>query len=194
MIDKVFISAQQLLEDSYRLGKQVLDSGYNPNFLVGLWRGGTPVGIAVQEYLAYHEIKNDHISIRTSRYHGIDDALSTTNVHNLEYLIRQSNAEDRLLLVDDVYDTGLTIKAVIENLDKKMRKNIPQIKVATIYYKPEKNQTSRKPDFYLHETDKWLVFPHELNGLTDEEIRQGKGEEIYALLNKNNVKTPHIRA
>ena len=194
MVEKVFISAQQLLEDSYRLGKQVLDSGYNPNFLVGLWRGGTPVGVAVQEYLAYHKIENDHISIRTSRYKGIDDAVSQTRVHGLDYLISHMNTQDRLLLVDDVYDTGLTINAVIEELDKKMRKNLPQIHVATIYYKPTKNVTPREPDFYIHETDKWLVFPHELTGLTDDEIRTGKGEKIYHLLCKNNGKAPHLPA
>ncbi len=194
MTDKVFISTQQLLEDSYRLGKQVLDSDYNPNFLVGLWRGGTPVGVAVQEYLAYHGIENDHISIRTSRYKGIDDALSQTRVHGLDYLISRMNTQDRLLLVDDVYDTGLTIKAVIDELDKKMRKNLPQIQVATVYYKPTKNVTTRTPDFYIHETDKWLVFPHELTGLTDEEIRTGKGEVVYNLLCKSNGKAHQLQA
>ncbi len=194
MVDKVFIPAQQLLEDSYRLGKQVLESNYNPNFLVGLWRGGTPVGVAVQEYLAYHKIENDHISIRTSRYTGIDDALSQTRVHGLDYLVSRMNTEDRLLLVDDVYDTGLTIKAVIDELEKKMRKNLPQIHVATIYYKPTKNVTARKPNFYIHETDKWLVFPHELNGLTADEIRTGKSEVIYNLLCKSNGKAPQLQA
>jgi hypoxanthine phosphoribosyltransferase len=183
--DKVYISPQQLLEDSYRLGKQILESGYNPNFLVGLWRGGTPVGIAVQEYLAYQGLKNDHISIRTSR-DGPNGAIAKTRVHGLEYLISHSNAENRLLLVDDVYDTGLTIQAVIEVLTRKMRRNLPQIHVATIYYKPTKNVTPRKPDFYLYETDKWLVFPHELKDLNEEEILAGKGQVIYELLKRTD--------
>ena len=38
-------------------------------------------------------------------------------------------------------------------------RKIPDIKVATPYFKPTKNKTGRKPDFYLHETDEWLVFP-----------------------------------
>ncbi|MFT7532705.1 MAG: hypothetical protein ACI9FD_003738, partial [Gammaproteobacteria bacterium] len=41
--------------------------------------------------------------------------------------------------------------------------------------KPNNNKTDRVPDFYLHETDHWLVFPHELKGLSDEEINQNKG-------------------
>ena len=44
------------------------------------------------------------------------------------------------------------------------------------WYKPTKNVTSVTPDYYVHETEQWLVFPHELNGLTPEEIQAGKPE------------------
>ena len=57
-----------------------------------------------------------------------------------------------------------------------MQKNTPEIKVATPYFKPNKNQTNRRPDFYIHETEKWLVFPHELEGLSIEEIIEFKPE------------------
>ena len=70
--EKIFISANDLLADSFRLGMQVLDSGFKPTHLVGIWRGGAPVGIAVQELLDYHGQHCDHIAIRTSSYHGID--------------------------------------------------------------------------------------------------------------------------
>ena len=43
--------------------------------------------------------------------------------------------------------------------------------------------TSRLPDYYLHETDKWLVFPHELDGLTLDEIKDHK-PEIKDLVSK----------
>jgi hypothetical protein len=48
---KHFIKAQQLLEDSFNLAWQVCQSGYRPNHIVGVWRGGAPIGIAVQEFL-----------------------------------------------------------------------------------------------------------------------------------------------
>ena len=53
---------------------------------------------------------------------------------------------------------------------------MPEIRVATPYFKPTKNKTKRKPDYYLHETDKWLVFPHELEGLSMQEIKENKPE------------------
>ena len=43
-------------------------------------------------------------------------------------------------------------------------------------FKPIKNQTGRQPDFFIHETDLWLIFPHELEGLTFEEIKENKPE------------------
>ena len=51
------------------------------------------------------------------------------------------------------------------------------------YFKPTKNKTNRKPDYYIHETDNWLVFPHELEGLTAEEIRANK-PELAQLMDK----------
>jgi len=173
--EKKFISAQELLEDSVRLGIKILESGFKPHFIVGIWRGGTPVGIVVQELLDYCGLKTDHIAIRTSSYCGINQRDTDIRVHGLGYIVKNANAEDSLLIVDDVYDSGLSVQAVLQTLKEISRKNTPQdIRIATVYYKPGNNKTGRPPDFYLHETDRWLVFPHELNGLTNEEIAQYK--------------------
>ena len=176
-MDKIYISAQSLLRDSFLLGKQIIESDFKPNFIVGVWRGGTPVGIAVQEMLAFFGLESDHIAVRTSLYSGIDARDSQVRVHGLDYLITYMNQDDSLLIVDDVFDTGRSIEAVISTLQTKMRCNCPaQIKVATPWFKPNKNSTDRIPDFYQHETDDWLVFPHELEGLSSQEIIAGKGE------------------
>ena len=111
--EKQFISAEGLLEDSYRLAMQVLDSGFRPTFIVGVWRGGTPVGIAVQELLDYCGIETDHIAIRTSLYSRNNERGGHIRVHGMQYLIDTVSADDDLLIVDDVYDSGLSIDAVI---------------------------------------------------------------------------------
>lgn len=174
---KVYISAQQLMEDSLELGRQVLESGFKPNYIVGVWRGGTPVGIAVQELLDFYGIETDHISIRTSSYHGMQnrDEENAVRVHGLSYLTRQMNFDDSLLIVDDVFDTGLSVKAIIDYLKKRSRRNMPQdVRVATAYFKPARNRTDFKPDYCAHATNEWLVFPHELEGLTLNEIKVNK--------------------
>ena len=174
---KHFISAGDLLRDSFRLAADIYRSGFRPHFIVGVWRGGSPVGIAVQEYLDYMGIETDHIAIRTSSYCGIDRQDRQVRVHGLNYIIEQANAEDRMLLVDDVFDSGRSIDAILKELQEKTRANLPgTIRVATPWYKPARNVTALTPDYYLHETDAWLVFPHELSGLTPEEIASSKPE------------------
>ena len=175
MDKKIYLTAQELLNDSFELGIRVYNSGFVPSFIIGIWRGGTPVGIAVQEILDHLGIKTDHIAIRTSSYYGISKRDKKVRVHGLEYVIRQANWEDGLLIVDDVFDTGSSIKAVLEALKSKMRRNLPgDIRIATPWFKPKYNVTDIMPNYFIHETDRWLVFPHELDGLTRDEIIANK--------------------
>lgn len=174
-VDKKYVTAQELLDESFNLGLQILKSGFKPKFIVGVWRGGTPTGIAVQEIMDYYGVETDHIAIRTSSYIGMTQQ-KEVKVHGLEYIINNINAEDSLLIVDDVFDSGKSIRAIIEELHKKCRRNTPEvIKIATVFFKPARNVTDISPDYYCHETDEWLVFPHELKDLSREEIAANKG-------------------
>jgi len=181
-VEKVFISAQSLLRDSIELAMRIVRSGFKPTFLVAIWRGGAPIGIAVQEALEYHGIHVDHIAIRTSSYTGIDQPSKVVRVHAVNYLISRLSFEDQLLLIDDVFDSGRSLEAVIAELRRRCRRNLAsQIRIATVYYKPERNRSSLKPDYYVRSTNSWLVFPHELQGLTRQEILEHKpiGESFF---------------
>lgn len=173
-MEKQFINAQQLLDDSFSLGLQILESGYVPHFIIGVWRGGTPVGIAVQELLDYFGIETDHIAIRTSFYTDIGETADKVKVHGLGHIIDNLRKADSILIVDDVYDTGLSMKQIVEDIEQACAGNLPEIRIATPYFKPSKNRTDRTPDYYLHQTDKWLVFPHELSGLSIQELLDKK--------------------
>jgi hypoxanthine phosphoribosyltransferase len=174
-IRKEFISADSLLRDSLALGMQIVRSGFRPTFLVGVWRGGAPIGIAVQEVLEFHGIDCDHLAIRTSSYTGIDQQASQVRVHAIDYLVSRLTAEDNLLLIDDIFDSGRSLEAVLTELSRRCRRNMPEnVRIATVYYKPRRNKTLLKPDFCVRETDEWLVFPHEIKGLSREEILANK--------------------
>ena len=175
-MDKHYIRSEDLIQDSFRLAWQVYEDGYRPNYIIGVWRGGAPIGIAVQEFFSVLGVPSDHIAIRTSHYKGIDDRNTEVQVYGLNYIIKQVESDDSLLIVDDVHDTGISIEKIVSDLQSACKKNMPEIRVATPYFKPSKNKTSRTPDYYLHETDRWLVFPHELDGLSIEEIRANKPE------------------
>ena len=175
-MDKTVLSAQDLLEDSVDLGIRILESGFEPTMIIAIWRGGTPVGVAVQETLAYCGIESDHIAIRTSSYTGVDQR-SSVAVHGLNYIVKKICHDDRVLIVDDVFDTGNTIVAVIEELRQRARDNTPEdIRVAVPWFKPSRNETDMKPDYFLRETAEWLVFPHELDALTPGELTRHRPE------------------
>ena len=182
-MEKLFIDSNKLLKDSFKIAWNVFESGFRPNYIVGVWRGGAPIGIAVQELLDLLGVKSDHLAIRTSSYESMGKKSKDVQVHGLNYVIKKVESEDSLLIVDDVHDTGLSIDKIIKDLQNACKKNTPKIKVATPYFKPNKNKTNRQPDFYIHKPDKWLVFPHELEGLTKDEMINFK-PELADIVNK----------
>ena len=178
---KTFIAADELLLDSFRLARRIFEAGFRPDFLVGLWRGGSGVGIAVQEGLDYFGVPTDHIAIRTSysgqaSYSQMVDKAESIRVHGLQYLLEKVCAHHSMLIVDDVYSTGNSVRAVIDQLARKTRRNLPHdIRIATVWYRPSE-KTVRTPDYFVRETQDWLVLPYELSGLTIEELAAHKPE------------------
>jgi len=59
---KIYLDANELLELSFALANKIVESGFVPTHIVGIWRGGAPIGIAVQELLEYRGIHCDHIA------------------------------------------------------------------------------------------------------------------------------------
>ena len=158
----------------------IYESGFEPDFIVAIWRGGATVGIYVQECLQALGLQTDHIAIRTS-YQGMENYQATMSnpqtirVHGLQYLYENLNYEHSLLIVDDVFSSGYNIEAVINRLETKSKRNMPRdYRIATPFYKPSFNKTKRKPDYFLHEINDWLVLPYELTGLSKDELEKNK--------------------
>jgi hypoxanthine phosphoribosyltransferase len=177
MIKKNFIKEEDLLNDAFRLGVEIYNDGFRPTFVVGLWRGGSTVGIYVQECLQYLGVETDHIAVRTS-YSGlpdyqqmVDNPEDNIRVHGTQYLLENLNVNDNLLIVDDVCSSGLTLSVVLKRLKQRLKRNMPRdVRIATIWNKPASNVTGISPDYWVHEVDSWLVLPYELKGLTSAEI------------------------
>ncbi len=185
-MQKKFIAADDFLEDSFRLAAQIHKAGFHPDFLVGLWRGGSAVGIAVQEGLDYLGVKTDHIAIRTSyrgaaSYSEMVSKADAIRVHGLQYLLENLASHHSLLIVDDVYSTGSSVKAVIDQLALKTRRNMPKdIRIASVWFRPT-DRTLRTPDYFVHETQDWLALPYELTDMTLEELREHRPELLSVI-------------
>ena len=180
MTDKVYISPDKLRLQSYQLASKCVD--WKPDFIIALWRGGAPIGCAVHEFFKWCNLNVDHVAIRTSRYTGIGEASEQVQVHSLSYILDKLEPHHRVLLVDDVWDSGRTIEAVYAKFGNERRK---QIRTACVYYKPKRNKLNYAPDYFVEETDEWLVFPHELEDMTLEEIETYRGTEVAKLLKKH---------
>ncbi len=178
---KRFIAADDLLRDSFQLAANIFEAGFEPDFLVGLWRGGSAVGIAVQEGLEHLGVKTDHIAIRTSytgapQYSEMVRKAEAIRVHGMQYLLENLCSHHSMLIVDDVYSSGSSVAAVIQQLTSKTRRNLPKdIRIATVWYRPN-DKTLRTPDYFVHETKDWLVLPYELTGMSIEEIVANRPE------------------
>ncbi|HPQ94718.1 MAG: hypoxanthine phosphoribosyltransferase [Thiothrix sp.] len=180
-MEKRFLDEETLILDAFRLGVRIFESGFRPTFIVGLWRGGSTVGIYVQECLQTLGVQTDHIALRTS-YQGQEHYFSQVaspdpriRVHGTQYLLENLNTDDGLLLVDDVFSTGLSVQAVLNRLRHNLKRNMPtDIRIAALWKRPSFNKTGLEPDYFLHETEDWLVFPYEMRDLSAEEIRQYK--------------------
>lgn len=184
-MEKLFITAEELLKSSFELGLKIFESGFNPTHVIGIWRGGAPVGIAVHEILDLLGVHAEHFAIRTSSYKGINNQSNEVKIFGIGQVIDTISSDSKVLLVDDIFDTGRSVKATIEAIQEDSKLSTPcEIKVATVFYKPEKNKTEREPNYFIHKTDAWAVFPHEMVGCTLKEIIEKKPvpERIFKIL------------
>jgi len=175
IVKKHYISAEDLLQDSFLLAKKVFDFGYRPDHIIGIWRGGSPIAIAIHEYFDYLGVESQHHPVKISSYTDIDQQKKQIRIKGLSDLLDTIKFGEKILIVDDVLDTGRSIAALLRELANKNIDLQPQgCKIACPWYKPTRNLTSIQPDFYLRTTHDWLVFPHELKGLSAKEISLNK--------------------
>jgi hypoxanthine phosphoribosyltransferase len=177
MINKTYLSANDYLRDSFRLARMILDSGWALDDLIALWRGGAPVGIVVQEFLYYHGLRPRHRTLKCRSYTGIQSQTSEVVLEGADEVFDSVVKGSHVLVVDDVFDSGNTARTVLERLAACGA----DARLATVYWKPSQNKTNLKPDFHVRLTEDWIVFPHELDGLTHEEVKI-KDPVIFDLL------------
>ncbi len=164
---KLYVSADGQNRDAFALAKKIYQSGLRPDLIIGLWRGGTPIAIAVHEYFVYKGEGCVNFPMKCASYDGMKqtESLVLDLPPSASSLIKDGKT---VLVIDDVFDTGKTAAAVkkeIEGLGARAY-------IATLYYKPANNKTDIIPDFYIHSTDEWIVFPHEIESLTASELRE----------------------
>lgn len=173
-MEKYYISANEYQQACFRLARQIYDSSWVPEILLALWRGGAVPGMIIHEFFDFHGVFVRHYSVKCTSYTGIEEngAVRFDCADEVFTLIRPGM---RVLIVDDVFDTGQTAKAVFEKLPA------ADARFAAVYWKPEASKVSFVPDYYVETRDSWLVFPHELSGLSSAEVA-AKGNGLAPLI------------
>ena len=170
-MNKIFISANDFQRDCFQLANNIYKSTFIPDIVVGIWRGGSVPAIVIHEYLRYQGLDVLSNVITTKSYVGIGEQSENVKIDISSEVMSNLRISNRILLVDDVVDSGKTIESIFQYFDQNQIHG--EIKVASVYYKP--NVSSIIPDYYIHQTDQWIVFPHELEGLSNNEIGKING-------------------
>ena len=158
-------SWDQVYDMLIELAKRVKDSGFQPDLIIGVSRGGWAPARIMSDLLE----NANTASIRIEFYlaPGV-----TARKPVISQAIMVPVKGVNVLVVDDVSDTGESLKVAVEHLDVCGAK---AIKTATLYYKP---QSIFKPDFFIVQTEQWVIFPWErlenTRRLLDEAEKKGK--------------------
>ncbi|MBD3191533.1 MAG: phosphoribosyltransferase [Candidatus Heimdallarchaeota archaeon] len=149
----------------YKLYKRIHDSSFDPEVIVGIARGGYPVARIFCDLFGIGKVAMMGIEF----YTGINE---TKEKPQVLYDVPIDIDDKRVLLVDDVADTGKSLELAKRHLEKK---NIQTLKIATLHYKP---QSIIKPDFYYEKTEDWIVYPWEMVEFTRDYVKKRKKEKI----------------
>ncbi|NJE54575.1 phosphoribosyltransferase [Thermococcus sp. 21S9] len=146
-MDKVYLTWWQIDRAVFALAEEI-QKHFMPDVIVGIARGGLIPAVRLSHVLGDVELK----VIDVKFYKGIDERMEKPVV---TIPLHGSLKDKRVVIVDDVSDTGKTLEVVIEEVKKAGAK---EVKVACLSMKP---WTKVVPDFYVFRTDKWIVFPWE---------------------------------
>ena len=167
MVDKVYVTADDMLRDTWRLAAAVRASGWRPYWLVALWRGGAAPGAAVHEFLKATGWNVRHVPLKCASYTGIGESSGKVKFTLGDETFALFAPGERVLVVDDVFETGITADAVMRRLAAAG----VEARFAAVYWKRGRNATAVEPHYFAKDPgDDWIVFPHEIDGLGPEEI------------------------
>ncbi|MCE7735374.1 MAG: phosphoribosyltransferase [Candidatus Heimdallarchaeota archaeon] len=149
MVEYLVQNWQDSFDQCYFVYEQIISSNFKPDVVIGVARGGWIPGRLLADFLHIKETVN----IKVEAY----ELIGETNVEaSVTQDINVNIEGKKVLVVDDIADSGESLVAVYNSLKAK---HPDVVKTATIYYKP---RSAIKPDFFAEETTAWVIFPWEL--------------------------------
>ncbi|MCK4313212.1 phosphoribosyltransferase [Candidatus Bathyarchaeota archaeon] len=137
------------------LAEKIRKNGFKPDVIVGVSRGGWPPARVLSDLLNTPNLAN----VKAEFYLGVAE---TKGEPTLTQPVSTTVLGKKVLIVDEVADTGKSLKLVKEHI---IKKGAAEARIVTVYYKP---WSIVMPDYYEKKTSRWIVFPWE----TKETIRK----------------------
>jgi len=162
----------------FKLGKQIIKSGSKYDWIISIAKGGWTWSRTLADYLEMDSIA----SVKAKLYQGVGKAAQTLTLE--QTLPKSVNIKGkRILLFDDVADSGKTLAAVRDYL---LEAGAKSVDTATLFFKPKSVLT---PNFYSFKTSAWIVFPHEIREFINLTFKKWSKNDYYRLgLPKDQVK------
>jgi hypothetical protein len=139
----------QIYDMLLNLAEKIRKSGFRPEIIVGVSRGGWPPARVLSDLLGNPNLAN----VKAEFYLGVAE---TKREPVLTQPVSIDVTGKKVLVVDEIADTGKSLKLVKEHI---LEQEAAEAKIATVYYKPWSIVT---PDYYERETTCWVVFPWEI--------------------------------
>ncbi len=154
----------KIYEFLLNLAEKIREDNFKPDVIVGVSRGGWPPARVMSDLLENPEIAN----VKAEFYLGVAE---TKGEPLITQPVSVSVRDKKALLMDDVADTGKSLRLVRAHLKEK---GATEVRIATIYYKP---WSVVIPDYYEKETRSWIIFPWERKETIRNIIKRYKKEE-----------------
>ena len=159
MSEKLIVSWEEYCKIVEKLAIQIDESGYKPDILLGVMRGA---GLCIDLLSRIFKLPTAYIAIQSYSGKGMEDKQGKLIFAREISSIAGNNKFKKLLLVDDLSDTGLTLEASIAFLKKypPIKDHIQEIKTACLW---RKKKSTYSPDFCPVRLDSnpWIVQPFE---------------------------------
>ena len=170
MAEKLIIDWKEYNNIVEKLAIQIHKSGYKPDLLIGIARGGLPI---IDVLSRIFKLKCAYLAVESYSGKGVEDEQGDI-VFSREMSSIAPNMGGKILLCDDLSDTGITFNKSIDWLKKyePIKDKIEDIKTATLF---KKKKSTFEPDFCANRLpdNPWIVQPFEIyEELRIEEIKK----------------------
>ena len=158
MADKLIIDWKQYNLIVEKLAIQIFESNFKPTMLIGIMRGGAPI---IDVLSRVFKLKCAYLAVESYSGTGTEDQQGEL-VFSREMSSTVQDMGGRILLCDDLSDTGITLTKSIEWLKRyePLKDNIEDIKTAVLW---KKKSSTFEPDFCAQKlnSNPWIVQPFE---------------------------------